>query len=224
MTDAAIARQAGRLPSIAMTPKVKICGVTRVADALAAADAGADLVGLMFYDRSPRRVSLAQAAEISRSLPPHILRVGVFVDPAPAEVVAAVQAGGLTMLQFHGEEAPEFCTQFGLMTMKAFRIRDAGSLDALPRYSTDAWLLDAWSPAAPGGTGECFNWALALAAQRHGRPIFLAGGLTPENIAAAVRQVRPFGVDVSSGVENAPGLKDAAKVRAFIAAAKSALD
>jgi phosphoribosylanthranilate isomerase len=203
-----------------MTPKVKICGVTRVADALAAAEAGADLVGLMFYDRSPRRVSLAQAAEISEALPPQILRVGVFVNPEPADVFEAMQSCGLTMLQFHGEESPEFCTQFGLMTIKAFRVRDAALLDALPAYPTDAWLLDAWSPAALGGTGERFNWDLAITAKALGRPIFLAGGLTPDNVAEAVRQVGPFGVDVSSGVESAPGLKDAAKLRAFIAAAK----
>jgi len=205
-----------------MSVKVKICGVTRVADALVAAEAGADLIGLMFYERSPRCVALSQAAEISRALPPHVLRVGVFVNPEPDEVFQAMQRCGLTMLQFHGHEPPEFCVQFGLMTMKAFRVRDAASLDALPSYPTDAWLLDAWSPAALGGTGERFNWELALAAKSHGRPIFLAGGLTPENVAAAVRQVQPFGVDVSSGVESAPGLKDTAKVRAFITAVKGA--
>jgi len=205
-----------------MSVKVKICGITRVADALVAAEAGADLIGLMFYERSPRCVASSQAAEISRALPPHVLRVGVFVNPEPDEVFQAMQRCGLTMLQFHGHEPPEFCVQFGLMTMKAFRVRDAASLDALPSYPTDAWLLDAWSPAALGGTGERFNWELALAAKAHGRPIFLAGGLTPENVAAAVRQVQPFGVDVSSGVESAPGLKDTAKVRAFITAVKGA--
>lgn len=205
-----------------MSVKVKICGLTRVSDARAAAEAGADLVGLMFYARSPRHVSLAQAAELARALPPPILRVGVFVNPSPEEVRAAIRAGGLTMLQFHGEEAPEFCAQFGLMTMKAFRVRDAASLSRLGRYATDAWLLDAWSPAAPGGTGERFDWELATAARAQGRPIFLAGGLTPDNVAEAVRQVRPYGVDVSSGVESAPGVKDAARMRAFIAAAKAA--
>jgi phosphoribosylanthranilate isomerase len=205
-----------------MSVKVKICGLTRVADAVAAAEAGADLVGLMFYARSPRWVSLSDAAEISRALPPQILRVGVFVNPEVEEVFEAMQTCGLTLLQFHGEEAPEFCTQFGLMSMKAFRVRDAASLDTLPSYRTDAWLLDAWSPAALGGTGERFNWDLAVAAKALGRPIFLAGGLTPENVAAAVRHVGPLGVDVSSGVESAPGRKDAAKMRAFIAAARGA--
>lgn len=205
-----------------MSVQVKICGLTRAADAVAAAEAGANLVGLMFYERSPRHVTLGQAVEICRALPLEVLRVGVFVNPPPEAVVEAVQACGLDLLQFHGEESPEFCTQFGLMSMKAFRLRDAASLASLPRYRTDAWLLDAWSPAALGGTGERFNWELAVSARTLGRPIFLAGGLTPDNVADAVRQVGPFGVDVSSGVESAPGLKDAARMRAFIAAAKSA--
>ena len=205
-----------------MSPKVKICGLTRVSDALAAAGAGADLVGLMFYARSPRFISLAVAAQINAALPPHVVRVGVFVDPQPEEVMAAIHGCGLTMLQVHGSEAPEFCTQFGLMSMKAFRVRTASSLEDLPRYPTDAWLLDAWSPAAPGGTGERFDWDLAIAARQLGRPLFLAGGLTPLNVADAIRQVAPFGVDVSSGVESAPGVKDPGRMRAFVAAAKSA--
>jgi len=205
-----------------MSVQVKICGLTRVADAVAAVNAGADLVGLMFYERSPRYIPLTRAVEISRALPLHVLRVGVFVNPQPDEVVQAIQACGLGLLQFHGDESPEFCRQFGLMTMKAFRVRDAASLDALPHYATDAWLLDAWSPGAHGGTGERFNWELAIAAKSLGRPIFLGGGLTPENVAEAVRRVGPFGVDVSSGVESAPGVKDAARMCAFIAAAKQA--
>ena len=202
--------------------KVKICGLTRPEDAQAAAAAGADLVGFMFYQPSPRCVSFAQAAALSRVLPAHIVRVGVFVNPDADTVTQAIATCGLTMLQFHGDEPPDFCAQFGLMTLKAFRIRDAASLAALPSHPADAWLLDAWSPAAPGGTGERFNWDLAVAARKLGRPIFLAGGLTPENVAAAVRQVQPFGVDVSSGVESAPGVKDAAKIHAFVAAAKAA--
>ena len=134
----------------------------------------------------------------------------------------AARACGLNLLQFHGDESPEFCTQFGVMSMKAFRVRDAASLDALPNYPTDAYLLDAFSPDAHGGTGAKFNWDLAIEAKKHGKPIFLAGGLTAENVGEAVRKVQPFGVDVSSGVESAPGKKDHAKVRAFIQAAKSA--
>ena len=204
-----------------MNSRVKICGLTNVPDALAAAEAGADMIGLMFYEHSPRQVTLAQAAEISRALPPFVLRVGVFVNPEVALVTRAIAECHLSLLQFHGDETSGFCTQFGLMNLKAFRIRDAASLAPLAGYQTDAFLLDAYSPAGLGGTGESFNWELAVAAQKFGKPIFLAGGLTPENVAAAVKQVQPFAVDVSSGVESAPGKKDAAKIKAFIQAAKS---
>jgi phosphoribosylanthranilate isomerase len=204
-----------------MNTRVKICGITSVADGQAAAEAGADLIGLMFYEPSPRYVSLAAAAAIARALPPEVQRVGVFVNPTTELVRRAIGECQLSLLQFHGDEPPDFCTQFGLMSLKAFRIRDAASLDALPNYETDGYLLDAYSPEARGGTGEKFNWDLAVEAQKFGKPIFLAGGLTPANVAAAVKQVQPFAVDVSSGVESAPSKKDPAKVKAFIAAAKS---
>jgi len=187
-----------------------------------AAEAGADIVGLVFWERSPRCVSLPVAAAIARALPAGVVRAGVFVNPSSELVQRALAECGLALLQFHGEESPAFCTQFGVTSMKAFRIRDAASLQALPRYPTDAWLLDAHVAGQPGGTGVTFNWALAAEAQRWGRPIFLAGGLTPENVAQAIAQVHPFGVDVSSGVEAAPGRKDPAKVRAFMAAARRA--
>lgn len=161
------------------------------------------------------------AAEISRALPPFIIRVGVFVDPSEELVLKTVAECGLTLLQFHGDEPPEFCAQFGLMSMKAFRIHGIESLKELPKYKTDAWLLDAYSSDTLGGTGGVFNWDLAVEAQKLGRPVFLAGGLTPENIAEAIQKVRPFGVDVSSGVESSPGKKDHTKVRAFINAAKT---
>ena len=205
-----------------MKTQVKICGLTSVADAQAAAAAGADLIGLMFYAGSPRHVSLAQAAEIARALPPFVLRVGVFVNPDEALVTRAIAECGLNLLQFHGDEPSAFCTQFGLMSVKALRVRDAASLQTLAEYHTDAFLLDSYSAAGRGGTGEQFNWDLAVAAQHWGKPIFLAGGLTPANVAAAVRQVRPFAVDVSSGVEAAPGKKDPAKMQAFIAAVRAA--
>jgi phosphoribosylanthranilate isomerase len=205
-----------------MTTRVKICGVTSVADALQAAEAGADMIGLNFYEGSPRHVAFEPAAEIAHSLPPFVLRVGVFVNPDEALVTRAIADCGLTILQFHGDETSDFCTQFGLMSLKAIRVRDAESLAQLAEYHTDGFLLDACSAAGLGGTGEKFNWDLAVEARKFGKPIFLAGGLTPENVAAAVRQVRPFGVDVSSGVELAPGKKDAAKVRAFIDAVRAA--
>jgi phosphoribosylanthranilate isomerase len=206
-----------------MSVKVKICGITNTADAQAAVEAGADILGFVFHDSSPRRVTIESAAGIAATVPPFILRAGVFVDADAETIFAALQRCGLNLLQFHGSESPDFCRQFGVMSVKAFRIRDAGSLDALRTYNTDAWLLDAYSPDKPGGTGERFDWDLALEANKLGRPIFLAGGLTPDNVGEAVRRVRPFGVDVSSGVEAVPGRKDHQKVKDFIKAAKSAL-
>jgi phosphoribosylanthranilate isomerase len=203
-----------------MSTIVKICGITSPADALAAADAGADALGLNFYEASPRHVTLAGAAEITRALPPFMIKVGVFVDAPEDFVLRAIGACGLNIAQFHGGESPEFCRLFPVLTIKAFRIRDAESLRALPDYATEAWLLDAFEPDKLGGTGAKFNWDLAVEAKKLGRPIFLAGGLTPENVGEAVRHVQPYAVDVSSGVESAPGKKDAAKMRAFVKAAK----
>jgi phosphoribosylanthranilate isomerase len=204
-----------------MSVKVKICGITSAADALASAEAGADLLGFMFYAPSPRNISLRTAAEIARQLPPFVVKVGVFVNADEDLVTRAIGDCGLNLLQFHGDEPPEYCAQFGLMSMKAFRIRDVESLTALPAYPTEAWLLDAFVKGKPGGTGEKFNWDLALEAKKFGKPIFLAGGLTPGNVAAAVKKVQPYAVDVSSGVEASPGKKDPAKVKAFIQAAKA---
>jgi phosphoribosylanthranilate isomerase len=205
-----------------MSTRVKICGVTNVADAQAAAGAGADMIGLNFCEQSPRHVTISQAAEISRALPALVSRVGVFVNPEETLVTCAIAECGLNLLQFHGDETSEFCRQFGLMSVKALRIRDGESLKQLANYQTDAYLLDAHSGKGLGGTGEKFNWDLAIEAQKFGKPIFLAGGLTPENVGEAVKKVRPFAVDVSSGVESAPGKKDAAKVHAFIVAARAA--
>ena len=205
-----------------MSTKVKICGITNLADAQTAVAAGADMLGFVFYDQSPRYLTLPDAAEITRHLPPYILRVGLFVNADEPFIFSAVQACGLNLLQIHGDESPEFCTQFGMMTIKAFRISDASSLAALPQYATDAYLLDAHTPGIRGGTGHRFNWDLAVQAREFGKPIFLAGGLTPENVGEAVRKVRPFAVDVSSGVESSPGKKEPAKVQAFIANVRSA--
>ena len=202
-----------------MNAKVKICGLTNVDDAQASVQAGADALGFMFYPPSPRCVSIKTAAEIIRTLPPFVAKVGVFVNPSEDEVRRAL-ACGLDTLQFHGEEPPEFCRRFGLKVLKAFRIRDAGSLHGLPAYDHEAWLLDSYVAGQPGGTGERFNWEVAVEASKFGRPIILAGGLNPGNVAEAVRKVRPYALDVSSGVESEPGKKDREKVRAFLAAAK----
>ena len=204
-----------------MSTIVKICGITSPADALAAAEAGADALGLNFYEGSPRHLTLKAAAEIARALPPFMIKVGVFVNAEEDFVLRAIGECGLNIAQFHGDETPEFCKLFPVMTIKAFRIRDAESLQALPNYPTDAWLLDAFEKDKLGGTGAKFNWDLAVEAKKLGRPLFLAGGLTPENVGEAVRQVQPYAVDVSSGVESAPGKKDAAKMRAFVKAAKA---
>jgi len=205
-----------------MSVRVKICGMTRVEDALAAVDAGADALGLMFCEASPRCVTREQAMEIVRELPPFVARVGVFVNPSADNVRAAIAEGGINTLQFHGEETPAFCRQFGLPVIKAFRVRDAESLKPLAGFRTEAWLLDSFVEGKHGGTGAVFNWDLAAQAVKQGGRVILAGGLTPENAADAVRRVWPYALDVSSGVEFAPGRKDAAKVRAFIAAAKQA--
>lgn len=203
--------------------RVKICGITSLHDAQVAVDAGADALGFMFYVRSPRWIEPEAAGEIVRSLPPFVAAVGVFVNAEESFVRRVAAQCGLDAVQFHGDETPEYCARFEpLRVFKAFRVNAAESLRALADYSTSAWLLDAFVPDQPGGTGRTFNWDLAIQAKQLGRPIILAGGLTPENVADAVRRVRPYAVDVSSGVESAPGRKDPARVRAFVQAAASA--
>ena len=206
-----------------MSVTVKICGITSEADALAAAEAGADAIGLMFYEGSPRHVILEQAKAISAALPQHVMRVGVFVNAEEAFVHQALTECMLNILQFHGDETPEECSRYPVMTLKAFRVQGEETLAQLEAYPSAGYLLDAYVKDALGGTGATFNWDLAVRAQEFGKPIFLAGGLTPENVAEAVRKVQPFGVDVSSGVEIEPGRTDAEQMRTFVAAAKGAL-
>ena len=206
-----------------MSVTVKICGITSEADAAAAADAGADAIGLMFYEGSPRHVTVTDAKAICAELPPQIIRVGVFVNAEEALITRAIAECTLNILQFHGDESPEDCGRFPVMTLKAFRMAGPETLEEMQQFSTDGFLLDAFVKDALGGTGATFNWELAVRAKEFGRPIFLAGGLTPDNVADAVRTVEPFAVDVSSGVEIEPGKKCADKMRAFVAAAKGAL-
>ena len=206
-----------------MSVTVKICGITSEADAIAAAEAGADAIGLMFYEGSPRHVTLEQAKAISAALPQHVMRVGVFVNAEEAFVHQALTECMLNILQFHGDETPEECSRYPVMTLKAFRVQGEETLAELEAYPSAGYLLDAYVKDALGGTGATFNWDLAVRAQKFGKPIFLAGGLTPENVVEAVRKVQPFGVDVSSGVESEPGRKDAEQMRTFVAAAKGAL-
>ena len=205
-----------------MDLKVKICGITNLEDATVAVEAGADALGFMFYEPSPRHVTVEKVAEIVRELPTWVLKVGVFVNPDPDLVMSALGNCALNMLQFHGEESPDFCASFGVMSMKAFRVKEAGSLAAMKNYRTDVFLLDSFVAGQNGGTGEKFNWDLAVEAKKFGKPIFLAGGLTPRNVGQAVYEVRPFGVDVSSGVESSPGKKDHDKIWNFIQAARKA--
>jgi len=203
-----------------MGVRIKICGITNLEDAAAAVQAGADALGFVFSDSSPRHVGVSQAANIIRELPPLVSKVGVFVDSPADFIESAARESGLDTLQFHGDEPPEFCRLFSLKTIKAFRVRDAASLAEITTFHTSAWLLDSFVPGLRGGSGACFNWDLARDSKSHGRPIILAGGLTPDNIASAIAHVRPYGVDVSSGVELKPGIKDHAKLKAFIEKAR----
>lgn len=201
-----------------MRTRVKICGITRLEDALAAAAAGADAIGLVFVDASPRRVDPARAQAIITGLPPFIKVVGLFVD-APAERVRAVLgAVALDLIQFHGRETAEFCRAFGRPYLKAVRMSAEVDLRAeAGRYADAAGLLlDSFHPQLAGGTGETFDWVRVP--RDLDRPLILAGGLTPENVGAAVAAVRPYAVDVSSGVESAKGIKDAARMTAFVRA------
>ena len=200
---------------------VKICGITSVEDASVAVEAGADALGFIFYRKSPRYVSPDAAAEIIRQLPAAVSKIGVFVDESPELVNKIVAQAGLTRVQLHGSEPMETCSSIGVPVIKAFRIKDQGSLTELSGYPVSALLLDSYVAGQPGGTGEKFNWDLAVQAKRFGLPIFLAGGLTAENVADAVAKVAPYAVDVSSGVEATPGRKDHALVREFIRRAKA---
>lgn len=202
--------------------RVKVCGITRPDDALSAVALGADAIGLVFYARSPRAVDAATAARIVGALPPFVTSVGLFVDAAMDEVRAVLERVPLGLLQFHGDESPAYCAGFGRPYMKAVRVRPDTDLRALAAdYDAAAGLLlDAYRAGVPGGTGECFDWGLIPAALA--KPVILAGGLTPENIADAVRRVRPYAVDVSSGVEADKGIKDVAKMAAFMRGVESA--
>ncbi|NCS65712.1 MAG: phosphoribosylanthranilate isomerase [Hydrogenophilales bacterium CG03_land_8_20_14_0_80_62_28] len=199
-----------------MRTRIKICGITRIEDGLAAAGAGADAIGLVFAESSPRRVDIDLAVRIAHTLPPFVAVVALFVNPTSAEVNEVIRHLGPDLLQFHGEETPAFCQSFGRPFLKAARVRP--DLDLL-QYAADfaaarGLLLDAYTPGAHGGAGRRFDWSLIPA--ELSLPVILAGGLAPGNVAAAVRRVRPWAVDVSSGVEVAKGVKDAAKIFAFI--------
>jgi phosphoribosylanthranilate isomerase len=203
-----------------MGVRVKICGVTNVEDALAAATAGADAVGVNFAAGSPRRVDVELARTIVEALPAEIVSVGVFVDAGERELREVLARTGLRCVQLHGDESPELLALFLPHAYKAIRVRGRESLAVAAQYPGEHILLDAYVPGAHGGTGASFDWSLA-AEVALGRRLTLAGGLSPNNVAEAVRIVRPYCVDVASGVESAPGRKDVGLMRAFVAAAKS---
>ena len=205
-----------------MAVRVKICGITRAQDLHAACEAGADALGFVFYAKSPRRVSAAEAAALVRELPPFVQSVGLFVDADPAFVEAVLETVPLDLLQFHGDETAADCARYGRPWIKAVRVnQDTDLLKCAADFdAARGLLLDAFVPGVPGGTGERFDWGLIPA--NLPKPVILSGGLTPDNVAEAVRAVRPWAVDVSSGVEVSKGIKDAHKIARFIANAKEA--
>ena len=202
---------------------IKICGITNAEDADMIVDAGANALGFVFVPTSSRYIDPTDAAQIARRMPPHVLRIGLFVN-APLSLLRRItERCELTHVQLHGDESPAYCDRVGRPVLKAFRVRSLDSLRSMSRYRVCAYLLDAYVPGKLGGTGQTFRWEYANAVRDVG-PIVLAGGLTPENVGDAIAQARPYGVDVSSGVERSPGRKDPQKVQAFVQQARMAWD
>ena len=203
--------------------KVKICGITNTPDAQVAVSAGTDALGFIFYSKSPRYIDPKVAKHIISELPPFVLPIGVFVNEEPKVVRDIMQECGLALAQLHGDETPAYCENLERPVLRGIRLRDRGSFLAMAEYKGRAgvrgFVVDAFSESAFGGTGETTDWTLASEAAK-AAPILLAGGLTPDNVQEAIQKVKPYGVDVSSGVEASPGKKDPAKVQAFIHAAK----
>jgi len=199
----------------------KICGITRIEDALAAVEAGADAIGLVFYAKSPRAVTVQQARTIIAALPPFVTTVGLFVDASRCELGEILDAVPLDLLQFHGDESPAACDGYHRPYIKALRVKPGDDIAAQVALYKNASgvLLDTYVPGIPGGTGEAFDWSLVPVGLS--KPVILAGGLTADNVAGAINRVRPYAVDVSGGVEVAKGIKDAEMIRAFIQAVKA---
>ena len=198
---------------------VKICGVTILEQALACVEAGADWIGLNGWPKSKRFISVEQMQEITQALPDGVTAVGVFVNASADTLHQAVEDGGVACVQLHGDETPEFARALRVPWFRAFRPGPEFRVESIADYGQARFLLDAYQPGHYGGTGQTLDWELAQQATQHGK-LLLAGGLTPDNVAAAIRRVRPFGVDTASGVESAPGIKDVAKVRAFVQAVR----
>ena|SRR3989338_1728644 len=212
--------------------QVKICGITNLEDAIYAADCGADVLGFIFYPKSPRFIEKTKTKEIISKLPPFITTVGVFVNHKIDDVINTVRECNLNIVQLHGDESPDYCSKIplsspfnkggvgGIKVIKAIRVRDEDSLKKMADCRVDAFLLDSHSENSYGGTGKIFSWDLAIKAKGYGR-IILSGGLTPDNVKEAIEKVKPYGVDVSSGVEEKAGKKDEEKVREFIKRVRS---
>ena len=200
--------------------RVKVCGITRWTDARHAADLGVDALGFVFYAKSPRSIRPDRAREIIQKLPPFVTPVGVFVDAPIQEIQSVIQQCRLTAIQLHGNEPPEFCRQFSVRVIKAFRVKGDELPRHISRFPVDAILLDTFQAGVPGGTGSTFCWDVAQAAKQYAR-VILAGGLNGENIGMALETVQPYAVDVSSGVEAAPGKKDPRLVAEFIQQVKT---
>jgi len=202
--------------SVKTRTRVKICGLTNVDDALMVAQSGADAIGLVFYEPSPRHVEIDQACLIAKALPAFVTKTALFVNPDVDYVKAVLEQVQIDLLQFHGDETPEFCEQFNLPYMKAVRMQASTNLNALAeQYALSCGiLLDAYKPGVPGGTGEQFNWNWVP--KTLSKPIILAGGLTADNISQAIQAVKPWAVDVSGGVEASKGLKSSEKVTLFM--------
>ena len=197
--------------------KIKICGITNKSDAIAAAGLGIDMMGFVFYNGSKRYVEPKIARDIANELPPYMVKVGVFVDEGKEKVSEIAQTCLLDMLQFHGDESPEYCANFkeSYKIIKAFRIKDKGSLKGINDYNADFYMLDAYSSKEKGGTGEKFDWKI-IENFEFLKPIILSGGLAPDNVRDAIEKLSPYGVDVSSGVEISPGKKDVNLMKKFV--------
>ena len=196
--------------------RVKMCGMTRVDDAICAAEEGADALGFVFYDKSPRHITPANAAAINRCLPPFVSVVGLFVDESAKIIDSTLSMVSMDVIQFHGNENSGFCRQFHRPYIKAIRVTEATNFHQLADdyFDAKALLLDAFVEGVPGGTGKCFDWSLIP--KDYPLPLVLAGGLTPENVSLAIKSAEPSGVDVSGGIEMSKGIKDSLKIKAFL--------
>ena len=195
--------------------KVKVCGTTNLEDAMFAVDSGVDAIGFIFFKKSPRYISQKEVKDIVIQLPPFIESVGVFVNETSDKINRVAEQCRLTAVQLHGEESPAFCRRIKRRVIKTFRVKDAHSFKGMSNYDVSGFLLDSYAEESRGGTGKVFDWNLALRAKKQG-PVILAGGLNPYNVYTAIHRVKPYGVDVCSGVEKSPGVKDSRKIDEFI--------